>query len=239
MAEIILALRRSIVSLGRGRVWGHILVPAIVAVVLTVGLSITLLDRLVAALVEQPPMNWIVAWGALWLAKLLAAFGGWLLILAASYVVAMLLAAIFVLPLLLNHVAAIDYPDLARLGEDSVVVSTVNSLAAALLFVFGWLLSLPLWLIPGAALLLPLLLMGWLNRRTFAYDALAVHATPAEWRLLRKRHAGNLLALGVGMALLAHLPVVGLLAPACAALAYVHYGLEALRRLRDGALTVV
>ena len=238
MGEVMLALRRSIVSLGRGRVWIHILVPAIVAVVLTIGLSIVLLDRLVTTLVEQPPMSWIVAWGALWLAKLLAAFGGWLLILAASYVVAMLLAAIFVLPLLLNHVAAIDYPDLARLGEDSVVASTVNSLAAALLFVFGWLLSLPLWLIPGAALLLPLLLMGWLNRRTFAYDALAVHATPAEWRLLRKRHGRALLALGVGMALLAHLPVVGLLAPAFAALAYVHYGLEALRRLRDGALTV-
>ena len=239
MGEVMLALKRAIVSLRRGRVWVHVLLPAIVAVVLTVGLSITLLDRLVAALVEQPPMSWVAAWGVLWLAKLLAAFGGWLLILAASYVVAMLLAAIFVLPLLLDHVAAIDYPDLARLGEDSVVASTANSVAAALLFVVAWLVSLPLWLIPGAALLLPLLLMGWLNRRTFAYDALAAHATPAEWRQLRRQHAGALLALGVGMALLAHLPLVGLLAPAFAALAYVHYGLEALRRLRDGALTVV
>jgi CysZ protein len=35
--------------------------------------------------------------------------------------------------------------------------------------------TIPLWLIPGFSLLMPLLLMGWLNRRTFAYDAL-VHA---------------------------------------------------------------
>ena len=234
-----LALRRSFGSLVRAQVWVYMLLPAVVAVILTVGLSFALLERLIAAFVEQPPIAWVAAWGAVGLAKLLAALGGRLLILAASYVVAMLLAAIVVLPLLLKHVAAIDYPDLACLGDDSVVASTVNSVAAALLFIVGWLLTLPLWLIPGGALLLPILLMGWLNRRTFAYDALAVHATPAEWTQLRRRHGGPLLALGVGMALLAHLPIVGLLAPAFAALAYVHYGLEALRRLRDGVLTVV
>ena len=239
MAEVNLALRRSFVSLGRGRVWGHLLLPALVAVVVTIGLSLTLLEHLVAILIEQPPMSWVAAWGVLWLAKLLAALGGWLLILAASYVVAMLLAALVVLPLLLNHVSAIDYPDLARLGHDSVVASTVNSVTAALLFVVGWLLTLPLWLIPGGALLLPMLLMGWLNRRTFAYDALAAHATSTEWKLLRRQHGWPLLALGLGMALLAHLPIIGLLAPSFAALAYVHYGLEALRRLRDGAVTVV
>jgi hypothetical protein len=38
------------------------------------------------------------------------------------------------------------------------------------------------------------------------------------------------------MALLAHVPLLGLLAPALAALAFVHYGLESLRRLRQEAL---
>lgn len=41
-----------------------------------VGLSMALLDRLVAMFVEQPPMSWVVAWGAVWLAHLLAALGG-------------------------------------------------------------------------------------------------------------------------------------------------------------------
>ena len=239
MGEVILALKRSIVSLGRARVWVYILVPAVVAVILTVGLSIALLERLIAAFVDQPPIAWVAAWGAFWLAKLLAALGGWLLILAASYVVALLISAIVVLPLLLEQVAKADYADLARCGSDSLVASTANSLWAALVFIVGWLITLPLWLIPGFALLLPLFWMAWLNRRTFAYDALAVHASAAEWRELRRRHALPLFALGVVMALLAHLPVVGMLAPALAALAYVHYGLEALRRLRDGAVTVV
>ena len=94
----------------------------------------------------------------------------------------------------------------------------------------------PLWLVPGMGLVLPLFWMAWLNRRTFAYDALAVHATDAEWRSIRRAHAFPLLGLGLLMALLVYLPFIGLLAPALAALAYVHYCLEALRGLRQGAV---
>lgn len=239
MGETMLALRRSLTTLARGRVWLYMLVPAIVAVIVMVGLSLALLERLIAAFVEQPPLSWIVAWGAFWLAKLLAALGGWLLILSASYLVAILLTAIVVLPLLLNHLAAVDYPDLARQGNDSFVASTWNSVAAALMFVVGWLFTLPLWLIPGFALLLPIFWMAWLNRRTFAFDALASHATPDEWRELRRAQAIPLLLLGLAMALLAHVPFVGLLAPSLAALAYLHFCLEALRRLRQGAVVAV
>jgi len=239
VGDVILALRRSVSTLGRGRVWFYMLAPAIVAVLALVGLSVLLLERLIAAFIEQPPMSWIAAWGAFWLARLLAALGGWLLILSASYLVAMLLTAIIVLPLLLNHLAAVDYPDLARLGQDSVVASTWNSLWAALLFIAGWLLTLPLWLIPGFGLLLPLFWMAWLNRRTFAFDALAAHATADEWRELRRSQTTPLLLLGLAMALLAHVPLLGLLAPSLAALAYIHFGLEALRRLRQGAVVAV
>jgi len=48
-----------------------------------------------------------------------------------------------------------------------------------------------------------------------------------------------LLGLGLVMALLAYVPFVGLLAPSLAALAYVHYCLEALRGLREGAVVTV
>jgi len=239
VGEVMLALRRSVSTLGRGRVWLYMLAPAIVAVLAMVGLSVLLLERLIAAFVEQPPLSWIAAWGVVWLAELLAGLSGWLLILSASYLVAMLLAAIVVLPLLLGHLASVDYPDLARQGSDSVAASTWNSVAAALLFIVGWLVTLPLWLIPGLALLLPLFWMAWLNRRTFAFDALTAHATSGEWRELRRTQALPLLALGLAMALLAHVPFLGLLAPSLAALAYIHFCLEALRRLRQGAVVAV
>jgi len=239
MSAVILALRRSFTTLGRGRVWLYMLGPAILAVLTMIGLSIFLLQHLIATLVEQPPMNWIVAWGAFWLAKLLAVLGGWIVILSATYLVAMLLSAIIILPLLLKHLSAVDYPDLARMGRDSLVAGAWNSVWSSVLFVVGWLLTLPLWVVPGLGLILPIFWMAWLNRRTFTYDVLAEHATDQEWRELRRTQAMPLLGLGLVMALLAYVPFVGLLAPSLAALAYVHYCLEALRRLRQGVVVTV
>ena len=215
------------------------LIPALLALLLMSALAAFALDWLVATLLEQPPMSWISTWGALWLAHLLAWLGGWLSILSASYLLAVLLTSLLVMPMLLEHLASRDYSDLARLGQDNLIASTWNSIQAALLFIAGWLLTLPLWLIPGMGLVLPLFWMAWLNRRTFAYDALALHATREEWQRLRPQRGGLLLLLGFLLALLTHVPLIGLFAPSLAALAYIHFCLEALRRLRQGAVVSI
>ncbi len=233
MQEVVRALLRSLKAFARGRVWRLILGPALVALVVGIGLALFALDYLIGTFIEQPPLSWMVGWGALWLAKVLAAVGGWLLVLAVSYVIATLIAALVVMPQLIEHVAAEDYPDLARDGRDSLLAAALNSCSAVVLFVAGWLLTLPVWLIPGLALLLPILWMAWLTRRTFAYDALTLHASDEEWRRLRREHAFPMLILGVIIALLAHVPLLGLLMPTFAALCYTYYGLAALRRLRQ------
>src|ERR1035437_2283966 len=166
MPEVILALKRSFVTLGQGRVWLYFFGPALLAMIAMIGLSVFLLQRLIATFIEQPPMSWLVAWGAFWLAKLLAALGGWMLILSASYLIALLLSAIIVLPLLLKHLSELDYPDLAQLGSDSIVAATWNSVWSAVLFVIGWLVTLPLWLGAGLGLVLPVFWMAWLHRLT-------------------------------------------------------------------------
>ena len=232
MAEILLALRRTVSSLGRGRIWLYILGPAVVAALFMGLASATLLDRLSAGFLGNPPLRWLVSWGVLWLAKALALLGAWLILLAASYLVAMLLTALALLPLMLGYLAPADYADLERRGRDSLVESTRNSIVAALIFIAGMLMTLPLWFIPGMGLLLSLFWVAWLNRRTLTYDVLAAHATAEEWREIRQRKGSTLLMLGVLMALLTSVPVVGLLAPSLAALAYIHFCLEALRELR-------
>lgn len=236
---MMLALQRSLASLGSGKVWLYILGPALAAVLFMIGVSAAFLNYLIQLFIEQPPMSWINEWGWSWLAQSLAVLGGWLVILSASYLVAMLLTAVLVLPLMLNHLAARDYPDLARQGKENFVASTWNSVWAAVLFVVGWVVTLPLWLIPGLGLFLPLFWMAWLNRRTFAYDSLAEHATTEEWRELRKRQAMPLLLLGFATAALTHVPFLGLLAPSLSALAYIHFCLESLRRVRQGAVVSI
>lgn len=238
MGEVFLALTRSLASLARGKVWGMILAPAAFSLILWIALAIWGLGAVIQWLLGQPPMTWVAAWGAVWLAHLLAYLGGWMLIFALAYLTTSLLAAILVLPWLLNHVAAQDYPQVGRMGSDSFTAAVGNSLLATALFIGAWLLTLPLWLIPGFSLLIPLLLMAWFNRRTFAFDAATLHASPEEWRQLRSQYRRPLFMLGLTMALLAHVPLLGLLVPALAALSYVHFCLEALRRMRGEAVIV-
>ena len=238
MAEVMLALVRTLGSLRSGRVWLCVMAPAVLSFFLWVGLAFWGLGHVVDAMMQYPPMTLLVSWGVVWLAHLLAWLGGWMAIFAAAYLTASLLAAIFVLPLLLKYVAATEYADVAANGADNFVASTVNSLLAAILFIAGWTLTLPLWLIPGFSILVPLLWMAWFNRKTFAYDALSLHAHDTEWLEIKRKARGPLFMLGLVMALLAHVPIVGLFVPALAALAYIHYGLDALRRLRGDAVIV-
>ena len=239
MADVVLALMRSFASLRRGRIWLYVLAPALFSLVLWVALAVWGLGLLVEWLLSHPPMTILIGWGVAWLATVLAYTGAWMAIFAGAYLTTSLLAAIVIMPLMLKQLAETDYRDVAPMGKDSFTAAAVNSIFASILFIAGWLLTLPLWIIPGLSLILPLLLMAWLNRRTFAYDALSMHATEVEWQTLRGQHKGSMFMLGLTMALLAHIPIIGLLVPALAALSFVHYGLETLRRSRGGALVTI
>lgn len=239
MGDVMLALARTFASLRQGKVWLYVLTPALFSLLLSIGLAVWVLGAVVQQMMEYPPMTLLVGWGLVWLANILAYLGGWMAIFAIAYLTASLLAAVVILPLILNHLSASEYRDVAAMGKDSFVAAAMNSLVASVVFVLAWLATIPLWLIPGFSLLIPLLLMGWLNRRTFAYDALSMHATESEWQAIRRDQKTPLFMLGLTMALLAHIPVIGLLVPALAALSFVHYGLEALRRSRGGALVTI
>lgn len=235
MNEVLLALTRTGRTLRTPKVWAYLVIPAAVSLVIFIGLSVTAHAWIVQQLLAYPPMTLLAHWGQHWLAHVFAYLGGWMAVFAAAYLCASLAAAIVIMPLLLKHLAATDYRDVTPMGSDSFIAATANSVFASAGFTAGWLLTMPLWLIPGMSLILPLLLMGWLNRRTFAYDALSMHATDAEWQCIRREHKGPLLMLGITMALLACLPFIGPLVPTAAALSFIHYGLEALRRHRGDA----
>lgn len=239
MGDVMLALARTFGSLRTGKVWLYVLTPALLSLLLAIGLAIWALGWAVEQMMAFPPMTLLVGWGLVWLAHILAYLGGWMAIFALAYLMASLLAAIVIMPLMLRHLSQGEYRDVAAMGKDSFVAAAVNSIGASLVFIVAWVVTIPLWLIPGFSLLVPLLLMGWLNRRTFAYDALSMHATDGEWVSLRGAQKTPLFMLGLTMALLAHIPLVGLLAPALAALSFVHFGLEALRRSRGEAVVTI
>jgi uncharacterized protein involved in cysteine biosynthesis len=230
MLEVFAAFTKSLRDLTRADVLWQALWPPLLALVVWGGVAIAVWAHgvaLMARVVPEVPWSgweWLAQWAAVFL--LLAAFA------SLTYFTAIFLVAVFALPRLINLVAARDYPDLGRHGENVFWGSLGNTLGVGAIFVLGSLLTLPLLLIPGALLVLPLLWAGWLNQRTFRFDALAEHATRTEMRQLVAGNRSRFYFAGIGTALAAHVPLLNLLAPALTALVFVHLGLAALRRRR-------
>lgn len=203
-------------------------------------LAAFLLWSAVAWFAWQPLAAWIVAelpdWSWLnWLGPSLAHIAVFFVFAPLVYVTVLLLVAVFALPRMMALIALRDYPDVSRRGSAQAALwgSIANTLAAGAIFIVGWLLTLPLLLIPGAILVLPLFWAAWLNQRAFRFDALAEHALPAERAELIRRERGNLYLGGLAGALVAHVPILNLLALAYTSVLFVHLCLGALRELRN------
>jgi len=112
-------------------------------------------------------------------------------------VLALLMVAMLMTPAIVSLVASRRFPELERRQGGNAFQTAAWSLWHTVLAVLALLISLPLWLVPPLALVLPPLIWGWLTYRVFAYEVLALHATAAERRELLRAHRGPLLAMGV------------------------------------------
>ncbi|MDR1855058.1 MAG: EI24 domain-containing protein [Azoarcus sp.] len=238
MHEIFQSLLRSVRSLLRLDVFGHLIWPGIVSAAIWVAIGVlswsTIFGAITGALGD---MAWVgdqiaasamVAGIVFFMVKLVVV----LAFVPLFYVTSLVLIAVVALPLMLDRVAARDYADLEQRRGGSNFGSIVNTLWAVFLFAVLIVASLPLWLIPGVALVAPVLATGWLNQRVFSYDALMRHADREELARLRQEKRPSLLLLGGVTTLPAYVPVFNVIAPAFAGLSFVHFMLEALRRDR-------
>lgn len=226
--SVLPAFARAARDLFRGDILWQALWPPLASFALWAGVAIW---------AWQPAGEWIVAnlpdWRWLdWLGAWLAHIALFLVFAPLIYGTTLLLLAAFALPRMMLIVAARDYPQLARHGTNVFWGSVGNSLAAGAIFILGWLVALPLLLIPGALLVLPLALTAWLNQRTFRYDALAEHASAEERRRIVAESRGEMTLAGLVTAAALHVPLLNLLVPAWTALVFVHFCLARLAALR-------
>ncbi len=238
MKTVLLSYLAAARSLGRPGILWHLTWPTLAAGVLWTALLVLSWSRLVelgsGAITALPLVGgWLAtSEGALLVALLMFKIGLLLLALPIIYVTAAFLVAAVALPLMLEQVAASDYADIARRQGGSAAGSVWNALTSVLQFVVLLVLSLPLWLIPGAGLLISLILTAWLNQRAFRYDALMAHADKSEMKRLPAEQSAALFGVGLLGAAIAHVPLLNLFAPALSGLAFVHYLLSALRVAR-------
>jgi len=155
-----------------------------------------------------------------------------LLFVPLVYLTALLILAVFGMQKMVDYVASRSFPQLERRRGGGFAGSGWNGVVAILGMLALAIASIPLWLVPPLWPLIPIGILGWGNQRLLRYDALGEHADREEMARVFRAHRGTLFLLGVLLALVAYVPLVGLLAPVAFSLAFIHYLLAALSQQR-------
>lgn len=240
MNDIARALGRALVSQFHPRMLWLAIWPFLVALVLWGVLGFLFRDPAIDALVRVASQSALGSWigaGFGWFGVpgglfVMVAIVYIALVFALMVLTALLIIATVAMPAVVEHVASRDYPALARKHGGTYVGSLANALWISVVFLIGFVLTIPLWLFAPLAFLVPLLWWGWATARMFRYDALVIHASSEERAILFSRHGKAFFTIGALVSLLNFVPPLFFLVPILGGLAFTHYGLRALERLR-------
>lgn len=143
----------------------------------------------------------------------------------------LIITAIFLVPALIKLVSDRYYPQLKRQNGGSIGGSIINAVLASGIFIFIWIITLPLWAV-GAGIIIPFVAVAFMNQQLFRYDALSEHATKQEIKEICSSNRYSLWGLGLLTGFIQFVPFLNLLAPVFTALAFIHFGLDHLQRRR-------
>lgn len=241
MQRVQQALTRAMVSQCSPKMLGALILPflvALVGAVLLFWLFWTPLKEMIGVwlmqldVIDMPADLWIVGAGLFAvnaiLIPLLAA--GALLPLAG--IAGLIVSAVMVMPLVLSFVQDKYHPQLKKQGQNAFSYSVGNAIWVGALFIIGWLLTLPLWLIAPLALILPVFWWTFAFTRLLRIDSMVEHASAAERKILLLRHNKEYWVLGLLMGLLNLLPPAWFVMPVFSALVFAQFNLAALAELR-------
>ena len=244
------------------RVIGLSLLPLIVSAALAFGLGYFFWEAAVAGVratleswsLVDGLLKWLDSLGAASFRTVLAPIIVLAMAMPALVVLSLLLMALLMTPSMVDLVAQRRFASLERKRGAGFVASLSWSLGHTVVGVVLLVASLPFWLIPPMALILPPLIWGWLGYRVFTFDVLAEHASGAERRRLLGEHRMPLLLLGLatgylgaapaaiwamGALTIAFAPVLILVSVwlytlvfAFSSLWFAHYALAALQEMR-------
>lgn len=229
------ALRNAARDLARPQVLLLVAVPVVCAAAVWALLGWLFWERLTAwvngLLLATQAGRWIADWagGAL---RAIGAVMALAMLAPGAMLTALLVTEFFTLPALIKYVAGRYYPALLREHGGTISGSLRNTAVAIALFLLLWLVTLPLWFTGIGALIVPALNSAYLNHRVFRYDTLAEHANSRELETLVMSNRRCLYLLALSLAVFNYVPLLNLLVSALTGLAFTHFQLGALARLR-------
>ena len=236
MTPIFDALIRAFRDLFRLQVLWIVIWPIVAAALLWLVLGVSFWDTfsgwIASGLTAIGIQMWLEGVEPRWVAYAIQATAHLLLFVPLVFITALVITALFAMPALIRLVAERDYPQLLRENGSGMGGSLLNALVAIGIFSTIWVVTLPLWLI-GAGVVVPFIAATYLNQRLFRYDALAEHASREELQTLLSTQRSSWWGLGLLTSLFQFVPFLNLLAPALTALAFIHFGLARLAKLRQ------
>jgi len=155
-----------------------------------------------------------------------------LLFVPLVWLTALFILGVFGMGQMVDHVAAVSFPSLERRHGGGLAGSIANGIVTLIGMLLLAVITLPLWVLAPLWPLIPLVIFAWANQRLLRYDALAEHADRQEMRAIFRQRRGHLYLLGLLLALVAYIPVVGFVAPVLFGLAFIRYLLGALEQHR-------
>ena len=141
--------------------------------------------------------KWLEKIGLLGLKSVLAPLVVVFLATPVIVFVSLLAVAILMAPFMLKLVARRRFPALELRRGGSFAGSVFVSVSATLIAAMAMVVSIPFWLVPPVALVVPPLIWGWLTYRVMSYDMLADHASKAERQAVVQKHRLVLIVMGV------------------------------------------
>ena len=235
MTPVIEALSRAFRDLFQFRILWIVLWPIVVAALMWFVLGLVFWevfsDWIESGFAVVGIKTWLEGIEPQWIANSIQAIAHLILFIPLVFITALVITALFAMPMLIRIVSERDYPQLERKNGGNIGGNLLNALLAICVFVTIWALTIPLWLV-GIGVIIPFIAAAYLNQRLFRYDALAEHASHEEMGELFSANQSSLWGLGLLTGLAQFIPILNLFAPVLSGLAFIHFGLERLNNLR-------
>lgn len=237
MTPLLTAIGRALRDLTQPRVLAVLLLPMLGALILWTVLAIFFWDAWTDAfrsMIDATAFaRWLTQKGATWLLESLSVVFVIAVLLPAIIITAVLITELIAMPVVVSVVGR-RYRDLEKRSGGTFGGSMGNAMVAVSIFTILWVVTLPLWMTGIGAVVLPALNSAYLNQRLFRYDALAEHASRDEFLHIIASNKRRLYGLGLLLAPLYYVPLLNLAAPVVAGLAFTHFCLAELSRIRSG-----
>lgn len=147
--------------------------------------------------------------------------------------------SLIMVPFVIGYLHQKNYSSLVKNNSEWFYKSLFRTLKIYFIYLIAYFLLLPLWLIPGVQIILPIALNAWLNKNIMVEEILSLFTNSEEINEIHHKEREAIGILAVLTSVLFLIPVLQILAPMILILSYGHLLLNSLAQHRKAKESLV